>query len=93
VRGAAPGCDIFAQRFALTPGVDCAGDLNGDGEVTIDELVFAVGVALSDQSGGIEGSRSCLATEFYPAIDTDLDCHITIADLLTAVSSALDGCQ
>jgi len=92
VTGATPGCNVFAQRFMLAPGLDCPGDLNGDGQVTIDEILFAVNVALNDAVSGPDASLSCRETVYYPALDADLNCHITIEDILAAVNSALEGC-
>ncbi len=36
---------------------------------------------------------SCFATERCRAIDTDLNCHVTIDEILAAVTRALDGCE
>lgn len=59
----------------------CAGDCGYDGEVTVDELVGAVNIALGTGSLGL-----CL-----PA-DRGADGDVTIDELLTAVNSALNGC-
>ena len=64
-----------------TPGLGCAGDCNGDGAVTINELVTAVGLALDDRP-----PTGC------PAIDVGGDGHVTIDELVRAVTNALGGC-
>ncbi len=59
----------------------CPGDCNGDGSVTIDELVRAVNVAL-----GTAPQRIC------PAVDTNGDGQVTIDELIQAVRIVLSGC-
>lgn len=59
----------------------CLGDCDGDGLVTVAELVRLVNVAL--QLAGVE---TC------PAGDADGDGRVTIDELVTAVSNALSGC-
>jgi hypothetical protein len=81
-------CDIFAQQFGVRPGPDCVGDCNGDGTVTIDELMVAVNLAL-----GVEPFEECRDITSCPAIDTDLDCQVTVAEIVAAVNRALEGCE
>jgi hypothetical protein len=81
-------CDIFAQRFALQGGADCSGDCNGDGVVTIDELLTAVDLALRPYP-----DSGCSETVFCPSLDVDLDCQITVAEIIAAVNQALEGCD
>lgn len=59
----------------------CTGDCGLDGEVTIDELVLGVNVAL-----GVAPAEACPA---YPPCDVGPVC---VADLIRAVRSALDEC-
>lgn len=59
----------------------CPGDCNGDFEVTVNELVLGVGIAL-----GQNAVAQC------PAIDRDGDGEVTIDELLAAVSAALNSC-
>ncbi|HVM95074.1 MAG TPA: hypothetical protein VMT89_01740 [Candidatus Acidoferrales bacterium] len=59
----------------------CVGDCNGDGEVTIDELISGVNIAL-----GTTDLSVC------PAFDSNGDGEVTIDEVLTAVNSALNGC-
>jgi len=57
----------------------CAGDCDGDGAVTVAELIGGVASALG-------GGTPC------DAIDRNGDGRITVAELVAAVASALDGC-
>jgi hypothetical protein len=59
----------------------CTGDCNTDGQVTIDELLTAVNIAL----GNIPAS-TCEAG------DANRDSEITVDEILTAVNNALNGC-
>lgn len=61
---------------------DAIGDLNGDGAVTIDELVRAVSIAL----GTLTPSPTELA-----AIDNDDNERVTIDELILAATNALAG--
>jgi len=58
----------------------CAGDCNGDGAVTVDEIVRGVTMAL----GAPEPTCG--------AMDADADGLVTITDLVRAVAVALSGC-
>lgn len=60
----------------------CPGDLNGDQQVTIDELVRGVNAALS----GCDGAPPC-------AGDLNGDRQVTIDELVRAVNTALGGCD
>ena len=59
----------------------CAGDCNGNGQVTIEELIRGVNIAL-----GTLPATECTA------LDRDGGGHVTINELVAAVASALDGC-
>ena len=59
----------------------CVGDCNGDGAVSIDELVRGVGIALG--TGDLSGC---------PAFDTSDDGAVSIDELIAAVNAALAGC-
>jgi hypothetical protein len=61
--------------------IGCSGDCNGDGRVTVDELVRMVNVAL-----GNTGVRACLAG------DKDRNGAIAVNEVITAVNNALAGC-
>ena len=59
----------------------CVGDCNGDGSVTINELIIGVNIAL--------GSASIEECESY---DVNGDGEVTVNELITAVNNALTGC-
>jgi hypothetical protein len=59
----------------------CAGDCNGNGSVTVNELVAGVNIAL--------GSA---AVAVCTACDTDRDGSVSVSELIAAVRRALDGC-
>ncbi len=71
-----------------TPVLDqCVGDCSGDGEVTVDDLVRIVNIALelaplcpNEATGG------CLAG------DANCDCQITVDEIIRAVQNLLQGC-
>ena len=60
--------------------ITCVGDCNGDGEVTVNELVAMVNSAL--------GPRRRLAC----AGDANGDGQITINEIVAGVNNALNGC-
>jgi len=84
--GCSIGCEAYAQLFRLTETPDCAGDCNGDGRVTIDELVTAVDLALNGNAEAQADPTRC------PALESGGDCRITLAELVRGVRSSLDGC-
>ncbi len=67
---------------APTPGSGCAGDCNGDGQVTVDEILTMVNIAL-----GTSMVTDCLAG------DTNGDGEITVDEIVAAVGNALNGCM
>ena len=66
----------------------CVGDCTGDDQVTIDDLIRMVGIALGLRSvcGDDEGMGACLAG------DADCDCQITVDEIIQAVNNSLNGC-
>jgi hypothetical protein len=60
----------------------CVGDCNGNGEVTVDELVTMVNIDL-----GNEDVSSCTAG------DANGDGTITVNEIVAAVNNTLDGCE
>jgi hypothetical protein len=76
---------LFALVAAAMPSIAaaqvCVGDCNGDGEVTIDELVSAVGIAL-----GIPEAPPC------DAIDANHNLQVEINELVLGVNNAVNGC-
>jgi hypothetical protein len=61
--------------------LECGGDCNGDGQVTIGELVLGVSIALAQAQIG-----AC------PEFDTDGDGEVEINELVRALNTALGGC-
>jgi Ca2+-binding EF-hand superfamily protein len=59
----------------------CGGDCNGDGKVTVGELITAVNVALGKQP-----VQRCLP------VDRDSNGMVSISELVAAVNRALNGC-
>lgn len=59
----------------------CTGSCNGDGEVTINELLTMVNIAL-----GTASISDCEAG------DANQDGEITVNEILAAVNNALGGC-
>jgi hypothetical protein len=60
----------------------CVGDCNGSGEVTVNELITMVNIAL-----GNSPVSACAAG------DADGDGEITINEIIAAVNNALNGCR
>jgi hypothetical protein len=60
---------------------DCPGDCNADREVTVDEIVTAVTLALGELN--VDACRNA---------DTSGDLQVTVDELLAAVTAALEGC-
>lgn len=91
VRGfsAAPGFDLasgwgtpnVALLVQALAGQTCAGDCNGDGAVTVDELLIAVNIAL-----GLAPVSQC------QSIDANSDGEITVTQIILATNRALNGC-
>lgn len=61
--------------------VRCAGDCDGDGQVSINELILGVNIAL-----GTAAADSCAA------FDRDGDGQVSVSELIAGVNSALGGC-
>jgi hypothetical protein len=65
-----------------TPGGDeCVGDCGGDGQVSVDEIITAVNIALGNRD-----VQDC------PAADANNDGQVTVDEIVTAVNNALNGC-
>ncbi|GIW44896.1 MAG: hypothetical protein KatS3mg077_2178 [Candidatus Binatia bacterium] len=62
-------------------GSPCTGDCNGDGEVTVDEIVVQVRIALSEAP-----------VEACNAADLDGNAVVTIEEIVRSVAAALAGC-
>ena len=80
-----PGNDIYYQcadlvlRRAAAP---CAGDCDGSGQVSVEELVRGIGISLGSGRLG-----EC------PAFDANGDGVVTIDEIITAVAAALGDCH
>ena len=59
----------------------CVGDCNGDGEVTVNEIITMVNITL-----GSAPASACTAA------DPNGDGVVSIADIIAAVNNSLDGC-
>jgi len=72
---------LTAVAFSRAPPARCVGDCDGNGDVTVDELLTMVNIALGSASvlgcgsGGINGNG-----------------EIMVDEIMTAVSRALEGC-
>jgi hypothetical protein len=66
---------------ATTGPAACDGDCNGDGVVTINEVILAVNIGLGT-----------IAVEECPAADANGDGQVTINELVRAVNLGLTGC-
>lgn len=73
--------DVYFARLPLASAVACVGDCNGDGQVTVDEVLTMVNIGL-----GGEDISSC------PAGDADGSGSVTVDEILAAVNNALTGC-
>ncbi|MFI5397568.1 MAG: hypothetical protein ACHQ9S_18685 [Candidatus Binatia bacterium] len=73
------GGEVFHDvTISIVPGgAPCTGDCNGDGQVTVDEVLEGVDMAL-----GNAPATACLA----------YDAPVTIDQVLAAVNNAVDGC-
>jgi sugar lactone lactonase YvrE len=67
--------------LVATPVLACTGDCNADGDVTVEEVVQGVGIALATAP-----MVDC------PVFDRNGDGEVTVDEILVAVGSALEGC-
>lgn len=72
---------LAATAIAAPVAAQCPADCNGDSEVTVDELVVAVNIAL-----GIAAVDDCTAA------DSNGDGEVTVEEVVAAIESALNGC-
>ncbi|MDX2170698.1 MAG: YncE family protein [Deltaproteobacteria bacterium] len=75
------GCRPAAPATPTVPPSGCAGDCSGDGEVTINEIILGVNIALG-----------AAAVDECPAFDGNGDGDVAINELIAAVNAALTGC-
>jgi hypothetical protein len=81
VRGDAPFQVTASILLAPATGEECGGDCNGDGSVTVDEVVVGVNIALGN-----------VAMSACPSADSDHDGNVTVDEVVGAVTHALAGC-
>jgi cysteine-rich repeat protein len=74
-------CSIGAYEYDAADLLLCNGDCNGDGEITVDEIITGINIAL-----GRVSVCACMPC------DTDENGVISIAELIRAVHLALTGC-
>jgi len=73
--------EALADMGWNAPGLTCQADCNGDGTVSIAELIIGVRIALGD-----------LPVTACPAIDSDGSGIVGVNELVIGVTHALDGC-
>lgn len=74
-------CVVVISAVGGTAGAQCVGDCSNDGQVTVDEIISGVVLALG--TGTID---TC------PAFDSNADGLVTVDEIVTAVNFALNGC-
>ena len=72
---------LLSFDFSAAAQSICTGDCNGDNQVTVDELIGMVNVALGNTS-----------TSKCSAGDANQDNQITVDEIIAAVNDALSGC-
>src|SRR5438309_1485406 len=72
---------LLAVLISPTEAQVCTGDCNADGNVTVDEIIRGVDIAL-----GVLQLTDC------PNFDRDDNGKVTIDEVITAVDVALQGC-
>jgi cysteine-rich repeat protein len=76
------GDSVVTVRISPQRAPSCAGDCDGGGQVTVDELVSGVAIAL-----GTARLDAC------PQFDHDANGAVEVNELVAAVGNALDGCS
>jgi len=77
----APPPTATATATVTPEAAACVGDCGGDDEVTVDEIITGVNIAL-----GVASPSAC------PAFDPSGDGQVTVDEILQAVNRALTGC-
>ncbi|HVM98007.1 MAG TPA: trypsin-like serine protease [Candidatus Acidoferrales bacterium] len=72
---------LTATSFPIATKPTCVGDCHGDGEVTIDDLILGVSIALEDTP-----LTAC------PVFDADGSGSVSVDELITGVNNALAMC-
>jgi hypothetical protein len=78
---ATPSVTATATATTTPPAISCVGDCDGSGDVTIDELIRGVNIAL-----GTAGLDTC------PEFDADHSGTVSVDEIILAVNNALLGC-
>ncbi|HVM96809.1 MAG TPA: trypsin-like serine protease [Candidatus Acidoferrales bacterium] len=73
---------VTATTYSTSIVAACPGDCNGDGTVTVDEVLEGVRILLGDADMSV-----------CPVLDSNGDGVITVDELLASVSSLLNGCS
>ena len=73
---------LLVSMLAASAGAQCVGDCNGDNQVTVDEVLTGVNLAL-----GAASLTACTA------FDSNQSGTVTVDEILVAVNNALDGCR
>ncbi len=85
IAGCAAATVALAATLAIAPSMaraaGCVGDCNGSGDVTINELIVMVNIAL--------GTQDVSACE---AGDANMDGMITVNEIIAGVNNSLNGC-
>ena len=80
-RTASVALAVMASVAVAQRATACIGDCNGDGEVTVNELVTGVNIALDNA-----GVDAC------PSFDRNGDSTVTVDEILSGVNALLAGC-
>lgn len=72
---------LFYGTAAQATSTPCIGDCDGDGQVTVAEIIVGVNIAL-----GTTAISSC------PRFDRDGDTTVSVDEIIVAVQNALNGC-
>lgn len=74
-------CAVLLWTFPSGARAQCVGDCGGDGDVTVDEIITMVNIAL-----GAQPTSNCAVG------DANRDGDITVDEIIQAVNNALNGC-
>jgi hypothetical protein len=72
---------LMMVSHSSSAAAQCVGDCNGDGEVTVDEILIGVNIALGSRPVG-----DC------PSFDANMDGQVTVDEIIQATNNALSGC-
>jgi hypothetical protein len=72
----------WSPRVASVQALTCVGDCGGNGQVTVEEIITGVNIALGT-----------LSVDNCPPFDPSGNGEVTVEELITGVNNALVGCQ